>query len=118
MKNIMVISSHSPFDNMHTRDALDIALIFAAIDQNVSWLFQGPAVLALRSDQVPQEMGIKNFLKSIKMLEIYDIDQVYVCQSALDLYQLTLAELSIDVRIVNTEQQRQLIAQQDQIVTL
>ena len=52
------------------------------------------------------------------MLEIYDIDQVYVCQSALDLYQLTLAELSIDVHIVNTEQQRQLIAQQDQIVTL
>ena len=53
MKDIMIISSHSPFDNMHTRDALDMALIFAAIDQNVSWLFQGSAVLALKSAQAP-----------------------------------------------------------------
>ena len=26
-----------PFDDMHIRDALDMTLIFAAVDQNISW---------------------------------------------------------------------------------
>jgi tRNA 2-thiouridine synthesizing protein C len=118
MKKVMVISRNSPFDNMHIRDALDMTLIFAAIDQSVSWLFQGPSVLALKSGQAPHEIGIKNFLKSIKTLEIYDVEHIYVCQSALDLYQLTSSDLSIDVKVVDSEQQRHLIEQQDHIVTL
>ncbi|MBE0367845.1 sulfurtransferase complex subunit TusC [Pseudoalteromonas aurantia] len=118
MKNIMIISDHSPFDGMHIRDALDMTLIFAAIDQNVSWLFQGSAVMALKPKQSPQQLGIKDFFKSIKTLEIYDVENIYVCETALKQFKLDPDQLSIDVTVISQEQQRQLLDQQDQVVTL
>ena len=66
MINVLVMSQCSPFDDLNIRDALDMTLIFAAVDQNVSWLFSGPAVLALKKHQQPNNIGLKDFLKTLK----------------------------------------------------
>lgn len=118
MKNVTVISHQSPFNNTHIRDALDMTLIFAAIDQNISWLFQGPAVCALKAEQSPQKSGLKNFLKTIKTLEIYDVDNIYVCKNSLDDYDLLTDQLMLDVKILNPDEQQQLLSKQDLVVTL
>ena len=118
MINILVISQSSPFDDMHIRDALDMTLIFAAVDQNISWLFSGPAVLALKKNQKPNSLGIKDFFKNIKMLEIYDVENIYVCEKSLIDYGLSKSELLIEANIVNFNAQKQLIHNQQHVVTL
>ena len=118
MKNILVLSQQSPFDDQHIREALDTTLIFAAIEQNISWLFSGPAVLALKAVQQPQTIGLKNYFKTIKTLELYDVENIYICEKSMVDYNLKPAELLLPVKVVNFEQQRQLIKQQQQVVTL
>ena len=118
MINVLVISQSSPFDDMHIRDALDMTLIFAAVDQNISWLFSGPAVLALKKNQSPNSLGLKDFFKSIKTLEIYDVDNIYVCEKSLIDYGLSKNELLIEVKTVNFNAQKQLIQNQQHVVTL
>lgn len=118
MKNILVISQHGPFDDQHIRESLDTTLIFAAIEQNISWLLSGEAVLALKKNQLPERLGIKNYFKTIKTLELYDVENIYVCEKSLMDFNLTQESLIIDVKVANFEQQRELISQQHQVVTL
>ncbi|AXV65113.1 sulfurtransferase complex subunit TusC [Pseudoalteromonas lipolytica] len=118
MKNILVISQHGPFDDQHMRESLDTTLIFAAIEQNISWLLSGDAVLALKKHQKPEVLGIKNYFKTIKTLELYDVENIYVCEKSLMDFNLTKDNLIIDVKVANFEQQRLLISQQHQVVTL
>ncbi len=107
-----------PFDDQHIRESLDTTLIFAAIEQNISWLLSGEAVLALKKNQQPEQLGIKNYFKTIKTLELYDVENIYVCEKSLMDFNLTQESLIIDVKVANFEQQRELISQQHQVVTL
>ncbi|MDP2635757.1 MAG: sulfurtransferase complex subunit TusC [Pseudoalteromonas sp.] len=118
MINVLVLSQHSPFDDMHIRDALDMTLIFAAIEQNISWLFTGPAVLALKENQNPESLGLKNYFKSIKTLEIYDVENIYVCEKSLLDYNLSKNDLIINAKPLNFKAQSQLISAQQQVVNL
>lgn len=118
MINVLVFSHHSPFDDLHIRDALDMTLIFAAVEQNISWLFSGPAVLALKKHQQPEHIGLKNYFKTIRTLEIYDVENIYVCEKSLLEYGLDKHNLLVEVKALNYQQQTQLIAQQQHIVNL
>tara|TARA_R110000851_G_scaffold87769_11_gene191369 strand:+ start:49661 stop:50017 length:357 start_codon:yes stop_codon:yes gene_type:complete len=118
MINVLVMSQCSPFDDLHIRDALDMTLIFAAVDQNISWLFSGPAVLALKKQQQPNMLGIKDFFKNIKTLEIYDVENIYVCEKSLLDYGLNKNDLLLDVQALNFDQQNALIKTQQHVVNL
>ncbi|WP_152086130.1 DsrE family protein [Pseudoalteromonas sp. A25] len=118
MKKILAISTSSPFDGQKIRDALDTTLIYAAIDQNISWLLLDSAVLALKKGQSAAHLGLKDHFKAIKTLEIYDVEQVYICEQAKAKYHLTDDQLSVNVITLNKPQQQALIQQQDFVVTL
>ncbi|TQF70915.1 sulfurtransferase complex subunit TusC [Pseudoalteromonas luteoviolacea] len=117
-KKILVITDASPFDGQRIRESLDMALIFAAIDQEVSWLFTGASVLALTDGNHPTSLGIKDFFKQLKTLEIYDVDSLFVCQGALQKYQLTTEKLSVDVSALCNSAQQELISKHDHVVKL
>lgn len=118
MKHILVINHSSPFLHQNGREALDTALIFAAIDQHVSVLFQGDAVLCLKPDQQPQAAQLKDYFKTLKTLDLYDVEHLYVCQQSLNDYQLNAESLSLAVTPLNASEIKTLIEQQEHIVTL
>lgn len=118
MKNVLVINSSSPFTHLNGREALDMALIFAAIDQNVSLLFRGAAVLALKPRQQPEEAKLKNYFKTLKTLELYDIENVYVCADSINQYPLDSTDLLLNAKVLNKAEIELLFRQQDHIVTL
>ncbi|AOT08468.1 DsrE family protein [Pseudoalteromonas luteoviolacea] len=117
-KKILVVCDAAPFDAQIIRDSLDMALIFAAVDQEVSWLFRGASVLALKTAQHPNQLGIKDFFKQLKTLEIYDIDRIFVCENALAEFSMSSEELTIDTETVNIKQQQALLKKQDHVVKL
>ncbi|TMP25795.1 sulfurtransferase complex subunit TusC [Pseudoalteromonas rubra] len=117
-ENILVINHTAPFDGAHIREGLDMALIFAALDQNISWLFKGPAVLALKQGNNASTLGIKNYFKQLKTLEIYDVEQVYVCAEAMKRFALTPDDLNIDAQLLSVDEQQVLLSQQSKVVSL
>lgn len=118
MNNILVISKHGPYHQQCLRESLDMVLIFAAIDQQVTWLLEGAAVLSLVKNQRPSAQQQKDFTKAIGMLEIYDIESVYVCADALNEHGLSTDDLAIEVQIAYDNDKRALIKQVDKVVTL
>ncbi|RRS08289.1 sulfurtransferase TusC [Pseudoalteromonas sp. J010] len=117
-RKVLVISSKSPFDGSAIKDALDMTLIYAAVDQQVSWLFIDSAVLALQTNLDAPSLGLKDVFKQLKTLEIYDVDQVYACQSAMIEFNLSPNLLAIDVDIKDQQEISALIKQHDFVVTI
>lgn len=118
MNQLLVISQHSPFAVDGLKDALDMALIFAAVDADVAWLFTGPSVNALRKNQAPRIIEQKDVFKALKTLEIYDVDQVFVSEACLLQAGLTIDKLSIDVTPLSHTEIQDLIAKFSKVVTL
>ncbi|WP_462158478.1 sulfurtransferase complex subunit TusC [Pseudoalteromonas sp. GB56] len=118
MKHILVISKNAPYAGQSLRESLDLVLIFAAIDQQVTWLLEEDAVYALAPDQQPKIVAHKDFTKAINMLEIYDVEDVYVCEKSLTARGLSLNTLSIDTHGADSQQIQTLIHQADHVVVL
>ncbi|WP_105259093.1 sulfurtransferase complex subunit TusC [Pseudoalteromonas sp. T1lg88] len=118
MKHIVVISQQAPYQQQSLKEALDLLLIFAAIDQEVSWLIEGDAVFALLAEQQPKLLGQKDFTKALKMLELYDIDSIYVCSESLSDRGMDESALILDVKNVLAQDKQALLAKATQVVVL
>ena len=60
----------------------------------------------------------QDFFKNIKTLEIYEVENIYVCEKSLLDYNLSKSQLIIDSTSLNYTEQQQLIGQQDFVVNL
>ncbi|WP_105265562.1 sulfurtransferase complex subunit TusC [Pseudoalteromonas sp. T1lg76] len=118
MKHIVVISQQAPYQQQSLKEALDLLLIFAAIDQEVSWLIEGDAVFALLAEQQPKLLGQKDFTKALKMLELYDIDSIYVCSESLSDRGMDESALILDVKNALAQDKQALLAKATQVVVL
>lgn len=83
IKNIAIINSKAPFSSTYGKDSLDVALIFASFEQEVSLFFQGDGVYQLIESQNGKLISVKDYLKTFSAFEFYDIEKVYVCQKSL-----------------------------------
>ena len=117
MQHILILQRHSPFSSSHGREALDLALAMAAVEHNVSLLFSADAVYQLLRHNLSAEFALKDYTKSFKLFELYDIEQVYVCQQSMIERGLTADDLAIDVQITTPEQLPALFAGQHQVIS-
>jgi len=118
MKNILVIQTSSPFDGVKCREALDTALIFAAIDQNVSILFKDDAVFCLHATQHPALVNLKDYFKTLKMLELYDVENIYACKQSIELRGIDINNLHLDCKLVDNSQIKDIFSTNDHMVTM
>jgi tRNA 2-thiouridine synthesizing protein C len=116
MKLCFVIS-HSPYSSSLSRDALDMALASAAFDQQVSLVFVGDGVFHLLAGQQSHCIEQKSLEKSLAALELYDINDCYVCQQSLNERGISaMLELS-NLKNLNPSEISQVLQQADQVMS-
>jgi tRNA 2-thiouridine synthesizing protein C len=101
---LLVIIRHAPHDSNWLREGLDAALVAAAFGQPVHLLFMGQGILALLKEQGSGAPGQKATLPTIDMLEMYDIDQLWVSQEALHALHLGTGSLVEGVTVIAERQ--------------
>ena len=94
-----------------------MVLIAAAFDQDVSVVFVDDGVYQLKKDQDTAAIGMKNFSKTYRALDDYDVEKIYVEQESLQSRGLSEDDLIIDVEIVAAENLRAIMAQQDVVIS-
>jgi len=115
IKNILVIHTSSALNSFEGKEALDISLIFGAYEQNVSVLFYQQGVFQTLAKQNPESLGHKDYLSSIKSLDIYDVEQVYACQQSLKQYGFDESKLINNVERASMDTIDQLKSNADHI---
>ena len=118
MQHIAIIQRQSPFNHSDAREALDLILALAAVEHQLTVIFAGDAVYQLMSVDHTTGFALKRYQQGFKLFNLYDIEQVYVCQHSLQQRQLKSRDLAIPAKPLDSAQLRQLLACQQQIVCI
>ena len=83
IKKFMYMNRKAPYGTIYALEALEVVLIGAAFDQDVSLAFIDDGVFQLTKDQDTKDIGIKNFSPAFKALGDYDVTKLYVEKESL-----------------------------------
>ena len=92
-KKFMYINRKAPYGTIYAWESLEVVLIGAAFDQDVSLAFVDDGVYQLMKGQDTTEVGIKNFSPTYSALGDYDVNKIYVEKESLEARGLTLDDL-------------------------
>ena len=87
----------APHGNAISREGLDALLAATAFcdEEEIGVFFIDDGVLNLLDGQNPELLLQKDFIRTFKLLDLYDIEQRFVCANSLDQYNLQAEQLII-----------------------
>ena len=92
-KKFMYMNTKAPYGTIYALESLEVVLIGAAFEQDVSLAFIGDGVYQLTKGQDTQGIGMKNFSPTYAALGDYDVNKIYVEKESLEERGLTLDDL-------------------------
>ena len=93
VKRFMYMNRKAPYGTIYALESLEVVLIAAAFDQDVSLVFADDGVYQLVKGQNTEEIGMKNFSPTYSALGDYDIKKIYVEKESLEERGLSLEDL-------------------------
>jgi len=117
IKKFMYINRTAPYGTIYALEALEVVLIGAAFEQDVSMVFIDDGVYQLKKDQDTDGIEMKNFSKTYRALEMYDVEKLYVDKQSLEERGLTEDDLLVDVEIKTTDELTALMEEQDVVLS-
>ena len=116
VKKFLYINRRAPHGTIYAHEALEVVLIGAAFEQDVSMAFLDDGVFQLKKDQNTDEINTKNFSKTFSALEMYDVEKLYVEKESLDERGISSDDLAVDVKIISSAEMKQLITDSEVIL--
>lgn len=116
-KRFLLVNRRAPHGTIHAQESLDVALVAAAFDQDISLAFLDDGVYQLVAHQRTDGIGTKNFSPAYRALRDYDIEKIYVEQESLAARGLRVADLLVAVTVLTQPQMAQLMAAQDMVLS-
>jgi tRNA 2-thiouridine synthesizing protein C len=89
----MYMNTKAPYGTVYALESLEVVLIGAAFEQDVSLAFIGDGVYQLVKGQDTQGIGMKNFSPTYAALGDYDVNKIYVEKESLEERGLSLDDL-------------------------
>jgi tRNA 2-thiouridine synthesizing protein C len=93
VKKFMYMNRKAPYGTIYALESLEVVLIAAAFDQDVSLVFADDGVYQLMKGQETDEIGMKNFSPTYSALGDYDIKKIYIEKESLEERGLSLDDL-------------------------
>ena len=93
----------APHGNAISREGLD-ALLAATVfcdEEEIGVFFIDDGVLNLLDGQNPELLLQKDFIRTFKLLDLYDIEQRFVCADSLNQYNLQTEQLIISAEKID-----------------
>ena len=93
----------APHGNAISREGLDALLAATAFcdEEEICVFFIDDGVLNLLDGQNPELLLQKDFIRTFKLLDLYDIEQRFVCADSLDQYNLQTEQLIISAEKID-----------------
>ncbi len=129
-KKFLYVNRRAPYGTIYALESLEVVLIGAAFDQDVSIAFFDDGVYQIVKDQDTTGIGMKNFSPTYRALGDYEVTKLYVEKESLeerglspdDLLEITYEDEDDDwaekpsIRIVERAELAEIMAGQDVIL--
>ena len=93
IKKFMYLNRRAPYGTIYAWESLEVVLIGAAFDQDVSLAFIDDGVYQLVKGQDTKGVAMKNFSPTYQALGDYDVTKLYVEKESLEERGLTVDDL-------------------------
>lgn len=109
----------SPHGNAISREGLDALLAATAFcdEEEIGVFFIDDGVLNLLDGQNPELLLQKDFIRTFKLLDLYDIEQRFVCADSLDQYNLQTEQLIISAEKIDRTSLINKLSQAEKVFT-
>jgi tRNA 2-thiouridine synthesizing protein C len=92
-KKFLYVNRKAPYGTIYAWESLEVVLIGAAFEQDVSLLFMDDGVYQLVKEMDTAGIGMKNFTATYAALGDYEVNKIYVDKDALTERGLALDDL-------------------------
>lgn len=93
IKKFLYLNRKAPYGTIYALESLEVVLIGAAFEQDVSVAFVDDGVYQLLKNQDTKGIGMKNFSPTYSALGDYDVNKLYVEKESLDKRGLSVDDL-------------------------
>ncbi len=92
-KKFLYVNRKAPYGTIYALESLEVVLIGAAFEQDVSLAFIDDGVYELTKGQDTKDIGMKNFSPTYSALGDFDVSKIYIEKESLEARGLTLDDL-------------------------
>jgi len=130
-KKFLYVNRKAPYGTIYALESLEVVLIGAAFEQDVTLAFVDDGVFQLTKSQDTNGIGVKNFSPTFRALGDYDVTKLYVERESLeerglseaDLQEVTYEDEDDDwaekpsIRVVSRAEMADVMADQDVVLS-
>ena len=117
VKKFLYVNRKAPYGTIYALESLEVVLIGAAFEQDVSLAFIGDGVYQLAKGQDTKGLEVKNFSPAFRALEDYDVTKLYVDEVSLRARGLSAEDLVVPVEVVSAERMAEIMEGQDVVLS-
>jgi tRNA 2-thiouridine synthesizing protein C len=113
----MYVNRKAPYGTIYALESLEVVLIAAAFDQDVSLVFMDDGVYQLKKGHQTKGIEVKNFQPTYRALDDYDVNKLYVEKEALEARGLTEEDMCVPVEVFSAAEIGKLMDEQDVLLS-
>ena len=117
VKKFMFLNRKAPYGTIYALESLEVVLISAAFDQDVSLAFVDDGIYQIVKGQHTKGIDQKNFSPTYRALEGCDIEKLYVEKEDMEARGLTEDDLLVDVTVLSAAEMAGMMAEQDVVIS-
>jgi tRNA 2-thiouridine synthesizing protein C len=117
VKKFLYVNRKAPYGTIYALESLEVVLITAAFDQDVSLAFIDDGVYQVVKGQHTKGIDVKNFSPTYRALEGYDIEKLYVEKESMETRGLKESDFIVPVKVISAGEMADLMLTQDVILS-
>ncbi len=117
VKKFLFVNRRAPYGTIYALESLEVVLIGAAFEQDVSLVFMDDGVYQLKKGQQTKGIEVKNFQPTYRALDDYDVNKLYVEKESLEARGLTEDDLVVPVKVMSKADIGKLMESQDVVMS-
>ena len=117
VKKFLYINRKAPYGTIYALESLEVVLIAAAFDQDVSLAFLDDGVYQVVKGQHTKPIDVKNFSPTYRALEGYDIEKLYVEKESMEARGLKEEDFIVPVKVIDAQEMADLMQSQDVVLS-
>jgi tRNA 2-thiouridine synthesizing protein C len=117
VKRFLYVNRKAPHGTVYALESLEMVLIAAVFEQDVHVVFLDDGVFQLKKNQAPQELGMKDFSKTYRALDGYDIEKIYVEKESMEDRGVSTDDFIIPVKVIDRKSMAELMDSMDVVLS-
>lgn len=117
IKKFLYVNRKAPYGTIYALESLEVVMITAAFDQDVSVAFLDDGVYQVVKGQHTKGIDVKNFSPTYRALEDYDIEKLYVEKESMETRGLKESDFIVPVKVIGAQEMADLMLTQDVILS-